>query len=70
MITATGIDCEADPLPFNSMNTNCGKIEREQSRQYYLSLSLLLSLSIILLWKHSFKACFFMQFLLSQSETT
>ena len=39
MISATGIDCEANPLPFNSMNTNCGKIESEQSRQYYLSPS-------------------------------
>ena len=33
MTTATFIECDVDPLLFNSMKVHCGKIEREGSRQ-------------------------------------
>ena len=40
MATAAGIECDVDPLLFNTMKAHCGKIEREESRHISLSLSL------------------------------
>ena len=48
MATAAGIECDVDPLLFNTMKAHCGKIERVGCRQYSLSLSLSLSLFVSL----------------------
>ena len=45
MATAASIECDVDPLLFNTMKAHCGKIKRVGCRQV-LSLSVSLSLSL------------------------
>ena len=40
MTAAAGIECYVDPLLFNTIKTHHGKIERIESRQHSLSVSL------------------------------
>ena len=47
MATDAGIECDVDPLLFNTMKAHCGKIERVGYRQV-LSLSPCLSVSLSL----------------------
>ena len=49
MTTAAGIECYVDPLLFNTIKTHYGKIERIESRQHSLSVSLSSFISLSLL---------------------
>ena len=40
MIIAAGIECNVDPLLFNTIKAHCGKIELDSTLLLHLSLSL------------------------------